>query len=171
MLMCTCLCAFTSACLYLPLHKFVSMDTPVSVSALPQSCTADCFNMDPNLLCADPQIKQLLAHTAYYLAVSASNTSTFLQFLRIKSQVQTSVVRDALVEWGKRDAAKPGEAAIFCSSLAHLKHVYGYLYENLPPKVSLRQVLVTDEGIMVVFFVRCICLLYTVLINEAVTRL
>ena len=128
-------------------------------------CVCACQNMCLYLR-ADPQIKRLLAHTAYYLAVSISNNSSFSRFLHIKSRVETSVVRDALVEWGKRDPSKPGEAATFCSSLAHLKQVYIYLYENLPPKVSVRWVLFTDEGVKT-FCLSCVCLLYAAFVNEA----
>ncbi|KAK7114721.1 uncharacterized protein [Littorina saxatilis] len=91
--------------------------------------------LPPSLLYVpDPQIKQLLAHTAHYLAVNTSNTSSFIRFLRVKTTLDKSVVRDALVEWGKRDPKTPNEPAIFCTSLMHMKHVYNYLYENLPPK-------------------------------------
>ncbi|XP_076448916.1 LOW QUALITY PROTEIN: uncharacterized protein LOC143285481 [Babylonia areolata] len=82
----------------------------------------------------DPEIKRLLAHTVYYLGVTASNTSTFSRFLRIKSSVETRVVHDALVSWGQRDPATPNMPATFCSTLAHLKHVYRYLNENLTRK-------------------------------------
>ncbi|KAL8608369.1 hypothetical protein ACOMHN_002602 [Nucella lapillus] len=84
----------------------------------------------------DPQIKRLLSHTAYYLAVQVSGTSSFSRFLHIKSCVETQVVCDALVQWGRRDPNSPSMPATFCSTLAHLKAVYTYLFENLTRKES-----------------------------------
>ena len=85
----------------------------------------------------DPQIKRLLAHTVYYLAVQTSPTSTFSHFLQVKVSVETKVVHDALIQWGHRDPKDPNKPAIFFSSLEHLKCVYRYLYDNLTPKARL----------------------------------
>jgi hypothetical protein len=84
----------------------------------------------------DPQIKKLLAHTVQYLGVPASPTSSFTRFLNVKNGVETKSVHDTLVSWGKREADKPAEPAIFCSSMLHLQHVYLYLCQNLAAKVS-----------------------------------
>nr|KAG5712633.1 hypothetical protein BaRGS_029688 [Batillaria attramentaria] len=94
----------------------------------------------------DPQIKRLLAHTVPYLAVRPSSShGTFTRFLSIKSSVEKTVVRDALIDWGKRAADTPKEAATFCSTLSHLKQVYRYLFDYLPPKQVVGRMLGRDE--------------------------
>lgn len=84
---------------------------------------------------SEARIRNLLAHTVNYLSNPISSDSTFARFLNIKAEVEVQVLRNALVSWGKRTPKTPDEPATFVSSLQHLKNVYGYLCDNLTPKV------------------------------------
>ncbi|XP_067652769.1 uncharacterized protein [Haliotis asinina] len=90
--------------------------------------------MQPSLLyMRTPRLQQILGHTVYYLAVTSSLQSSFTKYLRIKNTVETSTVKDMLIEWGKRDEGSDSPRK-FRSCLAHLKAVYRYLGDNLGGK-------------------------------------
>lgn len=82
----------------------------------------------------DPQIKRLLSHTVNYMALRPANNSSFTRFLNVKSTVEKETVLKAVESWGKREENALKVPAVFCSTLLHLKHVYAYLFDNLPPK-------------------------------------
>ncbi|XP_046338389.2 protein NO VEIN-like isoform X3 [Haliotis rufescens] len=90
--------------------------------------------MQPSLLYVQaPKLQQVLGHTVYYLAVTSSPQSSFTKYLRIKTTMETSTVKDMLIEWGKRDEGSDSPRR-FRSCLAHLKAVYRYLGDNLGGK-------------------------------------
>ncbi|XP_060075304.1 uncharacterized protein LOC132554994 [Ylistrum balloti] len=80
------------------------------------------------------QIEKHLSHTVRYLDAVPSNQSSFCQFLRLKTKVDLEEVMNSLISWGARSVEV--EPAVFCTSLQHIKTVYRYLLENLPPKKS-----------------------------------
>ena len=43
-------------------------------------------------------------------------------------------MKDCLMKWSERNADTPEEPARFISTLRHIKDVYKYLQDNLPPK-------------------------------------
>ncbi|XP_069113795.1 uncharacterized protein [Argopecten irradians] len=79
-----------------------------------------------------PEIEKHLSHTVLYLDATPSNQSTFCQFLRLKTSVDIEEVKSSLIHWGER--SNEAEPAVFCTSLQHIRTVYRYLLENLPPK-------------------------------------
>lgn len=90
--------------------------------------------MQPSLLYVQaPKLQQVLGHTVYYLAVTSSPQSSFTKYLRIKTTMEISTVKDMLIEWGKRDEGSDSPRR-FRSCLAHLKAVYRYLGDNLGGK-------------------------------------
>ncbi|XP_021342125.1 uncharacterized protein LOC110442712 isoform X2 [Mizuhopecten yessoensis] len=79
-----------------------------------------------------PQIEKHLSHTVRYLDAIPSNQSSFCQFLRLKTSVDIEEVKKSLINWGARsDEVEP---VVFCTSLQHIKTVYRYLLDHLPPK-------------------------------------
>lgn len=91
--------------------------------------------MQPSLLYVrDPKLEQVLGTSVYYLAVRFNAQSSFIRYLRVKNTVEPKVVKDLLIEWGKReDPEKPKK---FRTCLAHVKAVYRFLKDNLLPKDS-----------------------------------
>lgn len=75
----------------------------------------------------------LLSYTVTYADVHLSNKSSFAKFLGIKHILEINDVRSRLIQWATRKGPK-NEKAIFQTSLMHIKQVYGYLVDSLPPK-------------------------------------
>ncbi len=81
-----------------------------------------------------PKIAQLLAHHVPYLVPECSRNSTFPDFLGVKRDVSLDFVKSLLIGWSKRDSETPDVPAEFHTHMSHVRSVYAYLQENLPPK-------------------------------------
>ncbi len=80
-------------------------------------------------------IQNLLGNTVAYLDAEPSNQSSFLQFIGVHTTITIEVVMDCLTKWCRRDdEAEHPEPAEFHTTLGHIKFLYNYLQENLPPK-------------------------------------
>ena len=78
--------------------------------------------------------RKLLASHVPYLDAKVSSTSSFAQFLGIKLNVTVSLLKDLLVSWCQREGEMVDEPTSFTTSVNHIKAVYHYLYDHLPPK-------------------------------------
>lgn len=81
-----------------------------------------------------PEIKALLSYTVPYMAVGLAGNSSFGKFLKVRVSVDVKTVLDSLVSWARREDQK--KAAVFRTSLQHIKGVYQFLFERLSPKES-----------------------------------
>jgi len=108
----------------------------VSVTMMPPSC----------IYLPLPDIESLMAHTVMYLQSDVNQQSSFRHFLKLKSSASIDEVKSNLIRWGER--REPNKAAVFFTSLEHIKRVYKYLQQNLAPKPT--QDLVKDNPIIFV---------------------
>jgi hypothetical protein len=111
----------------------IGSSTPgVKTTLMPPSC----------LYVASPELQRVLAHTAMYLDASLIQGSSFCEFLRLKTSVSPTVIKDLLLQWSARKQENsPGSArkqenspATFCTFPHHMTAVYRYLSENLTRK-------------------------------------
>ncbi|CAG5134711.1 unnamed protein product, partial [Candidula unifasciata] len=92
------------------------------------------LRMPGELYVQDRLIENLLAHTVKYLSVNPQKNSSFTQYLQIKSSVNVSTLKEALISWCRRDEALPDTPKVFSTTLKHLYEMYVYLSDNLSQK-------------------------------------
>lgn len=93
-----------------------------------------------------PSLESLLLDKVLYLDARPMSGSSFHEFLKINSSVSTETVKNYLLSWSCRE--KDEVAAIFCTSLSHMKSVYRYLDTNLRKK-ELQELLCENPVIFV----------------------
>ena len=78
-------------------------------------------------------VKSILAHHVPYLAAQSSQKSGFTAFLGIRDTLCLEFISELLVHFGHRgDSDDP---RVFFTSVHHMKAVYAYLRDNMPPKM------------------------------------
>ncbi|XP_005090510.1 uncharacterized protein LOC101857532 isoform X2 [Aplysia californica] len=120
-----------------------------SLAWLPASCTSisvepasgrvippdqEALHQAAELYVCSREITKLLAHTVKYLKVQPLRNSTFSSFLKVKSNVSVTSVKDALISWSARDASSPDTARAFSTTYSHISELYRYLNDNLSRK-------------------------------------
>ena len=75
------------------------------------------------------ETEKLLFNKVPYLDVDLTLKNSFHEFLGLKNSVTVETMKNYLIQWCKR--TELDKAVEFCTSLRHIKHVYGYLGEKL----------------------------------------
>lgn len=78
--------------------------------------------------------QRLMAGHVSYIVPSVIKTSSFARYLGIQSKVDVDFVVNQLLMWSARSSAEPRKPATFVTSIAHMKYIYEYLIDYLPPK-------------------------------------
>lgn len=78
--------------------------------------------------------QRLMAGHVSYIVPSVIKTSSFARYLGIQSKVDVDFVVNQLLMWSARSSAESQKPATFVTSIAHMKYIYEYLIDNLPPK-------------------------------------
>lgn len=85
-----------------------------------------------NLFLQSNMMERLLGNHVAYLDPLQPPRSQLAQFLQVQSTLTTDIVLELLVRWGTRTAINMPQ--VFKTSLSHMKAVYMFLHDRLPPK-------------------------------------